>query len=279
MDNEQLRTAITRSGLSLDEFADTVQVDVKTVRRWLAGRTPYPQNRASVANALDMTEHALWPDDVPAPAATGAGEPAGHTTGDAVVGYAHATDLAAPDVDELLRAAADRIQIVVPYLGSDSGLLELFRAGAPNGCRVRLMIEEPDEQVEPLLGVDTIEVRASPAGEDHILFRADDEMLLVFKRIGPAGTSPPVIDIHRQVDDGLFDRLAKDFDARWLKATRLTSREQLHAYLADTEHKPSPESEQLPEPELPSPRAPPQPSETPTVSSGEAPRRWPGRRT
>jgi hypothetical protein len=279
LDNEQLRTAITRSGLSLDEFADTVQVDVKTVRRWLAGRTPYPQNRASVANALDMTEHALWPDDVPAPAATGAGEPAGHTTGDALVGYAHATDLAAPDVDELLRAAADRIQIVVPYLGSDSGLLELFRAGAPNGCRVRLMIEEPDEQVEPLLGVDTIEVRASPAGEDHILFRADDEMLLVFKRIGPAGTSPPVIDIQRQVDNGLFDRLAKDFDARWLKATRLTSREQLHAYLADTEHKPSPESEQLPQPELPSPRAPLQPSETPTVSSGEAPRRWPGRRT
>ena len=279
MENEQLRTAITRSGLSLDEFADTVQVDIKTVRRWLAGRTPYPQNRASVANALDTTEHALWPDDVPAPAATGAGEPAGHTTGDALVGYAYATDLAAPDVDELLRAAADRIQIVVPYLGSDSGLLELFRAGAPNGCRVRLMIEEPDEQVEPLLGVDTLEVRASPAGEDHILFRADDEMLLVFKRIGPAGTSPPVIDIQRQVDNGLFDRLAKDFDARWLKATRLTSREQLHAYLADTEHKPSPESEQLPEPELPSPRAPLQPSETPTVSSGEAPRRWPGRRT
>ena len=71
MENEQLRTAITRSGLSLDEFADTVQVDIKTVRRWLAGRTPYPQNRASVANALDTTEHALWPDDVPAPAATG----------------------------------------------------------------------------------------------------------------------------------------------------------------------------------------------------------------
>ncbi|MGI8713373.1 MAG: hypothetical protein ACR2NR_09360 [Solirubrobacteraceae bacterium] len=210
---------------------------------------------------------------------SGAGEPAGHTTGDALVGYAHATDLAAPDVDELLRAAAERIQIVIPYLGSDSGLVELFRAGGPNGCRVRLMIEEPDERVEPLLGVDAIEVRASPAGEDHIFFRVDDEMLLVLKRIGPAGTSPPLIHLHRQVDDGLFDRLAKDFDARWLKATPLTSREQLHAYLADTEHEPSPESEQLSEPDPPSPQAPSQPSETPIASSGDAPRRWPGRRT
>lgn len=279
VENEQLRTAITRSGLSFDEFADTVQVDIKTVRRWLAGRVPYPRHRTRVASVLDTTEHALWPDDVAAPAATGAGEPAGHTTGDALVGYAHATDLAAPHVDELLRAAAERIQIVVPYLGSDSGLLELFRAGAPNGCGVRLMIEEPDAQLEPLFGVDGIEVRAAPAGEDHILFRADDEMLLVFKRIGPAGTSPPVIDIHRQVDNGLFDRLAKDFDARWLEATRLTSREQLHAYLADAEHKPSPESERLPEPELPSPRAPLKPSKTPTVSSEEAPRRWPRRPT
>jgi lambda repressor-like predicted transcriptional regulator len=149
LENEQLRTAIGRAGLSLDEFADTVGVDVKTVRRWLTGRTPYPQNRASVANALETTEHALWPEDVPAPGTTGAGEPAGHPTGDAIVGYAHATDLAAPDVDELLRAAAERIQIVIPYLGSDSGLVELLRAGGPNGGRVRLMIEEPDERTEP----------------------------------------------------------------------------------------------------------------------------------
>jgi len=190
------------------------------------------------------------------------------------VGYAHATDLAAPNVDELLRAAAERIQIVIPYLGSDSGLVELFRTGAPNGCRVRLIIEDPDERVEPLLGIDALEVRTSPAGEDHILFRVDDEMLLVLTRIGSAGTSPPVIHLHRQADDGLFDRLAKDFDKRWLEATPLTSREQLPAYLADTEHEPSPESDQLPGTAPPSQR-----SETPTASPGEAPRRWPRRRT
>ena len=56
MENEHLRTAITHAGLTLEEFADIVQVDVKTVQRWLAGRTPYPRHRARVAGALDTTE-------------------------------------------------------------------------------------------------------------------------------------------------------------------------------------------------------------------------------
>jgi hypothetical protein len=128
-----------------------------------------------------------------------------------------------------------------------------------------------------LLGIDAIEVRASPAGEDHILFRADDEMLLVLKRIGSAGTSPPVIHLHRQSDGGLFDRLAKDFDRRWLDATPLASHDQLQAYLADAGPKASPESDLLLESDPPSPSAPSQPSETPTASPGDAPRRWPRR--
>jgi len=203
LENEHLRTAITRAGPSPEEFADIVQVDVKTVRRWLAGRTPYPRHRIRVAGALDTTEQALWPSAVPAPTATGAGELGTHATGDAIAGYAHATDSATPNVDELLRAAVERIEIVIPYLGSGPGLVELFRTSAANGCRVRLIIEDPDERVEPLLGVDAIELRASPVGEDHVLFRVDDEMLLVLTRIGFAGTSRPVIHLRRQADDGL----------------------------------------------------------------------------
>lgn len=279
MENEQLRTAITRAGLSLDEFADIVRVDVKTVRRWLAGRTPYPRHRIRVAGALDTTEHALWPNTVPAPAATGADELATHATGDAIEGYGYATDPGVPHATKLFRAAVKQIDILFPYLEPRTGLVELLRTRAADGCRIRLITEDPDERIEPLLGVDTIEVRGSPAGEDHVFFRADDEMVHLLTRIGSPDTWAPVIHLRRQVDDGLFDRLAEDFDDRWLEATPVTSRDQLHAYLADTEHEPSPESEQLSEPDPPSPQAPSQPSETPTASSGDAPRRWPGRRT
>jgi transcriptional regulator with XRE-family HTH domain len=279
LENEHLRTAITRAGLTLEEFADIVQVDVKTVRRWLAGRTPYPRHRTRVAGALDTTEHALWPNAVPAPTATGTGELATHATDDAIAGYGHATDPAVPDVDELLRAAVERIELVIPDLRSGPGLIPLFRTSAANGCRVRLIIEDPDERVEPLLGVDAIEVRGSRGGEDHVLFRADDEMLLVLTRIGSAGASPPVIHLRRQADDGLFDRLVEDFDDRWLEATPLASREQLHAYLADAELEPGPEPEHSPVDDPPSAPAPARPPEAPTVPPADAPRRWPRRPT
>jgi transcriptional regulator with XRE-family HTH domain len=277
LENEHLRTAITRAGLTLEEFADVVQVDVKTVQRWLAGRTaPYPRNRARVADELDTTEDALWPNTVPAPTATEASGLATHATGDAIAGYGHASDPAVPDVEELLRAAVERIEIVIPSLGSGPGLVELVRIRAANGCRIRLITEGPDERLEPLLGVDAVEVRATPAGENHVLFRADDELLLLLARIGSTDVSAPVIHLRREVDDGLFDRLAEDFDDRWLRATPLTSREQLHAYLADTELAPGPEPEHLPEADPPSAPAPARP---PEASPADAPRRWPRRPT
>ena len=275
MENEHLRAAITGAGLTLEEFADIVQVDVKTVRRWLAGRTPYPRHRTRVAGALDTTEHALWPDTVPAPTATSAGEPATHATGDAIAGYGHATDSAAPNAAELLRAAVERIELVIPNLASQPGLVELLLERAADGCRVRLVIEDPDERVEPLLGIDAIEVRASPAGEDYGVFRADDEMLLVLTRIRSAGASPPIIHLRRQADGGLFDRLADDFDDRWLEATPLASRERLHAYLAAPELEPRPEPEHSPAADPQPVRAPARPPEAPA----EAPRRWPRRPT
>ena len=279
MENEQLRTAITRAGLSLDEFADIVQVDVKTVRRWVAGRTPYPRHRTSVAGALDTTEHALWPAAVPAPATSGAPEPTTHEPGDVVAGYAYSSDPAAPKPVELLSAAVEEIEIITPNLASQPEVVALLRARAADGCRICILIEEPDAWIEPLLDVDAIEVRASPAGEDHTLYRAGDEILLALKNISFADQSPPLIHLRQATYGGLFDRIVHDFEERWDKATPLASRARHHAYLTDTEMEPRTEPAQLPEPDSPSPRTPSRPSETPAASPGEAPRRWPRRPT
>jgi transcriptional regulator with XRE-family HTH domain len=269
--NEHLRTAITRSGLTLEEFADIVGVDVKTVQRWLAGRTPYARHRTTVAGALDTTEHALWPDSVPAPATTEAHELTTPVTGDAIAGYGHASDPAAPNTAALLSTAVERIEIAIPNLASQPGLVELFRTSAANGRQARIIIEDPDEQVEPLLGIDAIEIRASPSRENHVLYRADDEMLLVLTRTGSAGASPPIFHLRRQVDGGLFDRLSEDFEDRWLAAEPLVSHEQLHAYLADTK----PQARTGPEPESDPVRTP----EASPMPLADAPRRWPRRPT
>lgn len=42
MPNERLRAALLERGLTLDEPADSIDVDPKTVERWVTtGRTPY----------------------------------------------------------------------------------------------------------------------------------------------------------------------------------------------------------------------------------------------
>ncbi len=70
MADTNLKNALRRAGLTPEEFAEIVRVDPKTVQRWVAGTTtPYPRHRATIARALDLTEHELWPDHAPPPAA------------------------------------------------------------------------------------------------------------------------------------------------------------------------------------------------------------------
>lgn len=269
MENEHLRAAITRAGLTLEEFADIVQVDVKTVQRWLAGRKPYPRLRARVVGALDTTEHALWPGAAPPPTASPEhGQPIPMAT-DVVAGYGYATDPCAPDPIDVLRSAVERIELSIPNV--IPGIVDLLLAKAADGCQVRAIIEEPDGQAEPLLGIAGLEVHASPGGEEFGLYRADDQILLVLRGIGVLSEAPPVILLQRRTSAGLFDRLADEFDERWEQAAPLPTRERLLAYLAEVELEPWPEPDVDPDP------GPPQSSPTLTEPRSDAPRRWPRR--
>jgi transcriptional regulator with XRE-family HTH domain len=273
LENERLRAAITRSGLTLEEFADIVGVDVKTVQRWLRGRNPYAGNRGSVAAALDTPEHELWPDSVPLPSEPSErGQPTPLVT-DVVAGYGHATDRDAPNPDDVLRSATERIELIVPKVVS--GIVDLVLTKPADDCHVRAIVENPDGQVEPLLGIDGIEIHASPSGEELGLYRGDDQMLLVLPRIGVLSEPAPVIVLKRRTSGGLFDRLANEFEERWEQTTPLPTRERLHAYLAEVEPEPWPEQNPDSEPSTP----PPPTSATPTALDPNAPRRWPRRPT
>ena len=269
MENEHLRAAIRRAGLTLEEFADIVGVDVKTVQRWLAGRTPHPGNRSRVTGALDTSEHELWPDAVPpSDEPSERGQPVPLLT-DVVAGYGYATDHDAPDPADILRSAAERIELIAPNVMP--GIVDLLLEKAADGCHVRAIIEDPDAHVEPLLGVDRIEIRASAVGEQFGLHRADDQMLLALRRIGVLTESPPVILLRRRTGDGMFDRLADEFEQRWGDTTQLPNRERLHAYLAEVELESWPESDVDPDPVPP-------PSPAPVEPRPDTARRWPGRR-
>src|SRR5690606_4168243 len=74
MPNERLRNRIAAAGLGLADVAAHVQVDPKTVERWITkDRVPHRTHRWQTAQLLETDETYLWPsvaDDVRTTAAS-----------------------------------------------------------------------------------------------------------------------------------------------------------------------------------------------------------------
>ncbi|MFI0984536.1 helix-turn-helix transcriptional regulator [Streptomyces exfoliatus] len=61
--NMRLAAAIVEAGLTYSELAEVLQVDPKTVERWVnePGRRPYARHAHAVARVLGTTVWDLWP--------------------------------------------------------------------------------------------------------------------------------------------------------------------------------------------------------------------------
>jgi transcriptional regulator with XRE-family HTH domain len=59
--NETLCRALFQARLTEEDVAARLQVDPKTVRRWLEGRVPYLRHRWAIAAMLGVDETDLWP--------------------------------------------------------------------------------------------------------------------------------------------------------------------------------------------------------------------------
>jgi hypothetical protein len=211
--NENLRAAIQDAWLAPDDLANIVQVDVRTVRRWLSGGTPYARQRGKVARALDVAEHDLWPD-----IATPPPRPPEAQRSDLVAVYAAASDLAAPDWKALMRDATDRIDLLGDTLFEmvdTPGVPELLAAKTTQGCAVRILIYDTREHVAPLLAQPGIEVRLLEIPARYVIHRFDDELLLTLHRVGGDPDHAPLIHLRRAAGEGLFDRLAEYFGDLW----------------------------------------------------------------
>ena len=147
MSNDRLKAALTDAGLDPAQLAELVEVDEKSIGRWLAGATtPYPRHRARVARALGREPHELWPDtDPPTPApdeppaddknAAGGELLAIHPSGDPLPGL----------WSELLQTATERVDLLDDTLahiitGRDT-ITELVRL-ADAGCEVRVLVSD-----------------------------------------------------------------------------------------------------------------------------------------
>jgi len=141
--NEDLRAALQHAGLQPDDLAQIIEVDVKTVRRWLSGMAPYPRHRGKVARALDTTENELWPKLATAPP----NRPPAAETSDLLAAYPTTSNPAAPDWQALMRDATDRIDLLdetLLHILETEGVTDLLADKAGDSCEIRILIADPD---------------------------------------------------------------------------------------------------------------------------------------
>jgi hypothetical protein len=234
-----------QAGLEVDQLADAAEVDAKTVRRWLSGRTPRGRYRTRVAEALATTEQELWPElDLQV---AGRDEKA-----EILAAYARADDLDAPGWGTLLQHARHRIDLldmtladILPSAGTTQQLTDKAHAG----CEVRILLSAPDsahlvladnelgedvslldipasarhaerslELADPLATTNGIEARTFIAARSHTILRFDDEMLVTIHLYATPADQAPVLHLKRHSDHGLFEQFADHFDALWQDA-------------------------------------------------------------
>ena len=241
MANEQLRAALARAGLDPDELADQLQVDAKTVGRWLGGRVPRARHRARIAHVVQCPEHDLWPDVIES---TQSPDDRRELAGV----YAHASDPRAPDWQTLLATARQQIDLLDPTLHdllTAAHTIDLLADKARSGCQIRILIAHPksiwitavaqqlghteiDDQgntaidrelnqslhhLHQLAGHDRIELRAFWAERTMSILRFDDQMLITTHLHGVPGTHAPLLHLQRRDDHGPFDQYATHLDA------------------------------------------------------------------
>lgn len=237
--NDTLRRAILDAGLSESDVAARLEVDPKTVRRWIEGRLPYPRYRWPLSGLVGVDEEDLWPEVRTARAARS--RPAEMT---AV--YPHRTSIGLDRWRELLGSAEREIDILVYsglFLAEDADILRTLAERAGAGVRVRIGLGDPDSMhvaergseegihdamaakirnaivlYRPLSDVDGVELRLHESVRYNSLYRADDQLLVNQHSYGIPAAHSPVFQLVRTSDGEMFQSYKESFERIWRNA-------------------------------------------------------------
>lgn len=240
MPNDALRGALTAARMTLRDLATAVEVDEKTVARWVqdAARVPHPRHRWAAAELLGVSEDVLWPEVVRSAIKVGADR-------EIMSVYPYRAAIAKSLWRDLISSAKREIT----FCGYTNYFLWLeipnlratLKRKLEQGVRVRIIVGDPDSEVtrqreeveQAALSVSTrIRVtldelgklrRVAPAVEarysdGHIassVFTFDDDALVSYHLADLLGHDSPTFHIHRRADDGLYDRFARHVAWLW----------------------------------------------------------------
>lgn len=295
MANENLQNALEQAGLTLDAFADVIQVDPKSVQRWVTGNTiPYPRHRQAISRALNLEERELWPGQAPA-LEPDPDRDAGEGRCDVLGSWAYADDLTAPDLTLLITDSEGPIDVLDSCCGIEftAELTDRLAAQAQAGRQVRILTGTPTDQLAVLIGRQQAEIRVDQIWVEFSFIRAGERMLFAINfQDDVAAFPPPLLELTGTITGGLFERAQSKFEELWQQAeespqTLLTTQAQLDEILSHVNTRDRGPTDERPRPDNDSRAAAVSspsggaPASSPSAETGEPvvsqARRWPGR--
>jgi transcriptional regulator with XRE-family HTH domain len=243
MANARLRDALNSSGLTPREVAGRLDVDPKTVERWITrDRTPYPRYRSQLAALVGESEDYLWPKAVTVE------RRADLSASEMVHVYPRRAHVPGEVWTRLLDAASERIDVLV-YSGlflpeQQPELVERLCEKVAKGAVVRLLMALPEGAHVMRRGLEEgigsamaakvynalsfyrphvehgcIEIRLHDTTLYNSIFRFDNEMLVNAHVHGLPAAHAPVMHL-RQLNGGeLFSLYADSFERVWQQAS------------------------------------------------------------
>lgn len=143
MANERLRAAMVEQGLTNLALAEELDVNVKTVVRWVVdGTVPFPRKRHQLASRLKREESYLWPDALPR------SRVADVSQSEIIRVYPHRSDMPRDDWLRLFKSAEHEIGVLVYaglFFAEDSGLERILLRKAKAGVRIRMILGDPND--------------------------------------------------------------------------------------------------------------------------------------
>lgn len=244
MPNERLRAALLEKGLTPEALATVLQVDAKTIERWITkGRLPYRRHRYALAAHLGMDEGYLWPGALPPEQAIGASE------SEIVNIFPHRWAVPNDMWRRVFETAEEEIGVLVYsglFISEDAGVLRAFRAKADDGVRIRILLGDPDSKhvaqrgadegideaqalkvknalvlYKPLRNVERIEFRLHDTILYNSIYRADEQLLVNTHIYGFPAAQAPVLHLRRVAGGSMVTNYLDSFERVWDGATPL----------------------------------------------------------
>ena len=237
MANDRLRSAMLEKGVSTSELATVLQVDPKSVERWVGGRTPYRRHRYAVAAHLGVDEDYIWPDALSRDQIANASE------SEIVNIYPHRWMMPSDMWRNYFDNAEREIGILV-YVGlslaEDEGFQRILRKKAGDGVNVRILLGDPDSEnvkqrgieegiestiiakvhnalvlYRPLRSVDGVEFRLHGTTLYNSIYRVDDQLLVNTHIYGFPASHAPVLHLRRVAGGDMVSTYLESFERVW----------------------------------------------------------------